>query len=91
MRGGIGPQRRGRASLVEVLEEAAGRDVECVQQTEEGGEADLAAAAFDAADLDSGEAAGVGEVFLGPATMEAGLAHVRAELLERGGHRVAIV
>ena len=77
--------------LVEVFEESCGWNVEGLEEAEEGGEADLAAAAFDAADLDGGKAAGVGELFLSPAALEAGLADVVAELLERGGHRVAIV
>ena len=64
------------------MEQRLGRDVEGFEEPEQSGEADLAYAAFDPADLDRGEAGGVGEVFLGPAALEAGGADVCPELLD---------
>ncbi len=80
-----------RRRSLEPVEQPAGGDVERVEQSQQRGQPDLAYSAFDPADLDRGEAALLGEVLLCPAALEACLAHPRAELLQRCGHRSAIV
>ena len=76
--------RRGAARwLEEPAEQVLGWEVERLQEPKQGGQAYLTDAAFDPADLDGGQASGVGEVFLGPAALVPGLADVCSELLER--------
>lgn len=77
--------------LLQPIEQLAGGDVEGLEQPQQCGEPDLADAAFDPADLDRGEAALFGEVFLCPAALEACFAHACTELLQGRGHRSAIV